>query len=128
MRAKEFINEGGTGSLISGVADAIPSLNVLPGLENQDVYKQYRYGVALAAARAAQAGDVQFDPQSVFGEKMIVVARDDTEEETIALALQMIGQPNNKRLISTSKSTEAADVNTKSPCAPQYKTKRASKR
>ena len=124
MRAKEFINEGGTGSIQTAVADAIPSLYVMPGLRNSDPYEQYRYGVALASAKALQAGDVSFDAESVFGDKMVIATRSKEEDEIIALALGMVGQSGSSKLITSKYSTEAPDVNTRSPSAPQYQPKR----
>lgn len=124
MRAKEFINEGGTGSLQVAAADAIPSLYVMPTLRNTDPYEQYRYGVALASAKALQAGEVSFDKESVFGDKMVLTARSKEEDEIIALALGMVGQSGSSKLITSKQSTEAPDVNTRSPSAPQYQPKR----
>jgi hypothetical protein len=113
MRAKEFIKES---SIASGVARAMPSTYVLPELRSQDAYTQYRFGMALASARAKAKGEVQdFTDESSFGENMVVVARSKEEEETLSMALSLYGKDNSKRLISTPKSQEPKDTQTKSP-------------
>ena len=53
MRAREFINEGKTGSLQDDVAKALPSTYAIPELKNQDPYLQYRFSVAIAGAKGA---------------------------------------------------------------------------
>lgn len=117
MRAKEFITEGGTGSLAPGVADALPATWVLPDLKSQDPYLQYRFGLALAAARAQAAGEVSYADESMFGEKMVVMAYTPEEEKTLNMALAMYGKNNASQLISTRSSKESSDVSTKSPVA-----------
>ena len=115
MRAYEFITEDNTGSLGPGVADAMPATYVMPELKNQDPYLQYRFGLALASARARSAGEVTYNSASKFGENMTVVARSKEEEETLAMALALFGHLNSSHLISTSKSEETADVYKQSP-------------
>jgi len=117
MRAKEFITEGGTGSLAPGVADALPATWVLPDLKSQDPYLQYRFGLALAAARAQAAGEVSYADESMFGEKMVVMAYTPEEEKTLNMALAMYGKNNASQLISTRSSSEASDVQKHSPVA-----------
>ena len=115
MRAKEFIPEssGHTGSLQDDVARALPATFVLPELKNQDAYLQYRFGVALAAARGAKAraedGMPPFATTSAWGENQIVVSYDPSIEELIDDALKLMGK-SKKIQISTSKSQESTDV------------------
>jgi len=118
MRAKEFITEGGTGSLAPGVANALPAAYALPELQNQDAYLQYRFGLALAAARANKQDGIPYNYESVFGENMLVVTRSKEEEETLNMALTLFGRKNAKKLISTSRSEESPDVNKQSPVVP----------
>lgn len=118
MRAKEFIAEDNTGSLGPGVANALPATWVLPDLKSQDPYEQYRFGLALASARAKAAGELPFNSDSKFGENMTVVAWSEEEEKTIAMALALFGKLNRSELISTRSSSESSDVNKQSPMQP----------
>ena len=112
MKIKEVISEGGTGSLTQAVARAMPTTWVLPELTNQDPYMQYRMGMALAAARSGEP----MVTQSAFGENMSIVGYTDADDETVRLALKLIGKKYAKgaKSISTKKSEEAPDVNTSS--------------
>lgn len=114
MRLKDLLETTAPG-LDSDVADAIPPTMIFPELINSDTYKQYRYIVALAAARAVAAGDVEFDPASSWNESLAALAYTPEEMETIKLANKMMGV--NGVMLSTSKSHEAAHVNTVSPVA-----------
>ena len=67
MKAKEFISEAIENK---PDLDPLPATYVLPKLQNQDAYLQYRFGIALASARARVAGEIPFEPQSDFGENM----------------------------------------------------------
>ncbi len=115
MRAKEFIIENETDTIEAGVADAMPATYALSGLKNNDAYQQYRFGLALASARARKEDDATFTDESEYGENMVVVARSAEEEETLAMALALFGHNNEKKLISTKKSEEAKDTYTQSP-------------
>lgn len=118
MRAKEFINEGRTGSIQNDVAKALPATFSIPELKNQDPYLQYRFGVAIAGAKGAKkrAEDnvPDYSKESLWGENEIVVSFDPSIDEWLTDALKMIGIKGKKRL-STEKSEEADDVSTKSP-------------
>ena len=122
MRAKEFIQE----SIQQEVADAIPSLYSIPELKNQDPYKQYRMGVALATARAVENGDVEFTQNSEWNENMLVGSFSAEGDETIQLALKLMKV---KAIAATSKtSDELKDTNSVSPVAKYKPTKKPSKR
>ncbi len=122
MRSSEFIIES-EDKVDNASAAAMPATFALPGLQNQDAYRQYRFGIALAAARAHSEGHIPVNSSSDFGENMVVVARSKEEEEQLALALTLVGQGGQSKMITTSKSEETSDVNTKSPGAPQYSRK-----
>jgi len=115
MKIREVIVENGTGSLAPAVARTLPSTYVLPHLKNQDPYLQYRMGMALAAAR---------HPEN--WENMSVVGYTDADDETLKLALKLIGPEYaaGAKLISTKKSEEATDVNKTSPMQAQGPIKR----
>ena len=120
MKAKEFINES---AVADEVSHTLPATFALPGLQNQDAYLQYRFGITLASARAQQAGEVEVDDESEFGENMIVVAKTKEEEEQLDLALSKFGGSGPKKQLATAKSSEPPDTYTKSPTAPQYSRK-----
>lgn len=112
------------GTLRDEVNNAVPNMISVPSLANQDPYKQYRMGVALAAARAADQGLITMDQQSAFGENMIMVAQTDEGARTIELALKMMGVTDAKQL-STVPSEESKTVNTVSPVAKFHPTKKS---
>lgn len=115
------IFEGRTGSLQPDVAAALPATYAIPELKNQDPYLQYRFGVAMAGAKGAakrkEDGVPEYNRESPWGENEIVVSFDPNIETYIDDALNQMGIKG-KRLISTRKSEEAADVGKKSPVTP----------
>jgi hypothetical protein len=93
---------------------------VLPGLSSQDPYKTYRFGVALARARANSAleQDGVVDPfaaEGAFGELAVVSGFDSGVEAIIDQALTMTDTPGGKVLVGSKSSEEPATVSTKSP-------------
>jgi len=118
MRAREFISEQAHGSLQPGVAEALPSTFIIPGLPNQNSYVQYRYGVALAGAGAKEAlekeGMDTFHRESPWGDGMIVVAYDESEVALMkkALALMNVGGATQ---LSTAASEESSTTGKISP-------------
>lgn len=104
------------GSLQDDVADALPTTQVMPELKNQDAYLQYRFGMALAAARAAKEGEIEWEDESAFGENMVVVSRTPEEEEQVKMALSMVPQHAVKQ-ISDSESHEPDETEVTSPVA-----------
>jgi hypothetical protein len=121
MKIKEILSEGGTGSLTTAVARAMPTTWELPGLPNQDPYLQYRMGLAMANARS----DEPFDDKSAFGENMSIVGYTDADNETVKLALKRMGAPysDGAHSIATRKSEEATDINKKSPTPAKKRNK-----
>ena len=121
MRAREFIQEGRTGSIAPDVGRALPGAFKIPALKNQDPYLQYRFGVAIAGAKGAaqRAKDnvPNFDgKESVFGENEIVVSYDPHVVDYIHDALRAMGMPPSDAVqIGTMKSEEATDVDKVSP-------------
>lgn len=120
MRAKEFITEQ-HGTLAQDVSRALPGTYTIPGLPNNDFYKQYRFGVAMADARGhteREKDDVdpfEFNSDTAWGENMIVSAyMDDDISKDIDYAMKKVGATG-KKLISTPKSEEAVDVTKNSP-------------
>ena len=95
MRAKEFITEQRVDTLQADVAAAMPATYVIPKLQNNDAYAQYRFGMAMAGARGqkerARDGIKPMEPASAWGENEIVVSYDPTVEEVIDQALKTVG-------------------------------------
>ena len=121
MRAKEFINEGRTGTITRDVGLALPGAFKIPALKNQDPYLQYRFGVAIAGAKGASQrakdGVPEFDgKESVFGENEILVSYDPHVKDYIHDALRAMGMPPSDAIqIGTMASEEAPDVDKTSP-------------
>lgn len=124
MKINEILTEGGSGSMKDAAARALPSTTVLPSLKNQDAYLQYRFGLAIAAARSGIATD-EFSSEGAFGENMTVIGYAESDPETVDLALKLMGKEyaKGKKMISTTKSQEATDVGTSSPVAKKQKNK-----
>ncbi len=95
MRAKEFINEtkfqGKAGKMSQDVSDALPGVFVQKDLRNTDPYMQYRYALAVAAARAHKEHGVHFDQESSWAENLTQVMYTPEDEETIKLASKLMG-------------------------------------
>lgn len=124
MRAKEFLNEvklhGTYGHVEKNVSDSLPGAFVQRDLRNTDPYMQYRYGVALAGARAKKEHDVEFEQESAWAENLAVVTYAKEDEETIRLADAMMGV--NATRIASQTSTET-NVNAASPVPTKKKNK-----
>jgi|TARA_R110000868_G_scaffold393057_1_gene663962 hypothetical protein len=125
MRAKEFITEvklhGTFGTMDPQVSSSLPAVIVQRELRNTDPYMQYRYGLALAGARAAQEHDTQFDQESAWAENLAIITYTPEDEETIRLADKMMGVTGTK--IGKTGSRETSDVNAQSPVAKPKKNK-----
>ena len=123
MRAKEFINEytlGRTGIITQDVALALPGAFKIPKLQNNDPYKQYRFGVAIAGAKGRaqrkKDGVPDYEKDSIFGENEIVVSYDPNVEEWIDDALATMGMSSSDCVrIATQDSEEMPDVEKISP-------------
>ena len=121
MRAKEFIveNNYNDGEALE-ISKAMPATYAISKLPNSDFYKQYRFGVAIAAARSEEARRNEpaptMAPASIWGENEIVVSYDSTTSDVIDAALKIVGlAPKDKKMISTEKSEEMPTVNHQSP-------------
>lgn len=125
MRAREFIKEDK--DLAPEYADPMRYTYVLPGLSAADPYKNYRFGVAMARARADYAAkqnplNNNIDPfmpewsaETAFGENGVVSGFNNNIEPVIDQALKMTKTPGGKRLVSSPKSEEPDFVVTQSP-------------
>ena len=123
MRAREFIFEddkGRTGSITQDVALALPGAFKIPKLQNNDPYKQYRFGMAIAGAKGRaqrkKDGVPDYEEDSIFGENEIVVSYDPNVEEWIDDALQSMGMSSSDCVrIATQNSQEMPDIEKTSP-------------
>jgi hypothetical protein len=113
MRAKEFITEN---SLPERITNPLPSTWVIPELQNQNAYLQYRFSVALAGAKAARNGDIpRLSKDSVWGENQVLSGYMNPDlEQDIDFALGEMGIQG-KKLVTTKHSEETSDTGIVSP-------------
>ena len=124
MRAREFIVEQKLDDAHDGlaiVAKSLPNTFIIPGLENQDFYQLYRFGVAMAAVRGESGTDnvqngfePEFQAESDWGEHQIVSSMDPEVGQLIDKALHKIGK-SGKKAVSTPTSDEMDDTLLQSP-------------
>lgn len=117
MRAHEFITEQNSGSLMKDVVHTLPSSYAIPQLKNQDPYLQYRFGVALAAAKARRidAENVEkYTKETPWGENQVIVSYGEDAGSDIDAALRDMGM-SGKRRVSTKDSKELPGTDAKSP-------------
>lgn len=128
MRAKEFIRENWNGkshgkpAKVSKQVDAaLPGAFVQRQLRNTDQYMQYRYGLAVAAARAQAAGHIEFEQESAWSENLSQVMYTPEDEETIMLASKLMGVTPTR--ITNNASEESKGTETQSPVAKPKRNK-----
>ena len=114
MRAKEFITE--QSNLPDRITKPMPSTWVIPELQNQNAYLQYRFSIALAGARAARNGDIsKLDKESVWGENQLVSGYMNPDiAQDIDFALGEMGL-SGKKLVTSEHSEETTDTGIASP-------------
>ena len=120
MRAREFITE--QANLAPEQADPMRYTYVLPGLSAADPYNNYRFGVAIARARAdAGSNDgindhmPEWSAETAFGEHGVVVGMVPSIDKVIDAALKMTKTPGGKKMVSSGPSEEPAFVAHQSP-------------
>lgn len=131
MIVREIIQEqvepkftGTSKPLPSRVTDPLPGAYVQKNLRNTDPYLQYRYGLAVAAARAIKNGELSpeaFQQETEWAENLTQIGFVPEDEETVALASKMMGIT--PRKITKTKSSETDAVNKTSPVAKKKKNK-----
>ena len=107
------LTESTTPGLPDGVRRTISPTMTIPSLINSDTYRQYRYTLALAAARAVAAGDVEFNAESTWNESMAAIAYTEEELQTIEMANKLMNVQG--VMISDGPSQETTDTQTTSP-------------
>ena len=119
MRAKEFVAES-RAKLAPESSGPMQNTYVIPGLPSQDPYRTYRFGVAMARARANSALEQDgvaepFAAEGAFGELAVVSGFDSGVEAIIDQALTMTDTPGCKVLVGSKGSEEPTTVSTRSP-------------
>jgi hypothetical protein len=116
MRARDFVTEQ-QARLRDEVGAPFKDTYIIPGLPSQDPYRTYRFGVAMARARAEKVADFDepFESEGPFGEYAMVSGFDDTVDELIDQALRMTNTPGGKRLMGSRHSEEPNLINKISP-------------
>lgn len=121
MRAREFIKES-RGHLPAEAAGPMHDTYMMPGLRNNDAYRSYRFGVALARARADIGGPgkdlPKWNSESAMGMYGIIAGFDENIDPVIDLALKMTNIPGGKIPVSTDDSEEPKSVSKSSPVKP----------
>lgn len=117
MRAREFIIEQ-RGKLPDEIISPMQNTYIIPGLTSQDPYRTYRFGVAIARARAQEEFDQNvpvFQEEGAFGEHAVVVPFNAQEKDIIDKAITMIGLSGGAKLVSSLSSQEPLNTNVASP-------------
>ena len=118
MRAREFVSES-RAKLPIEAAGPMHDTYMLPGLRNNDAYRSYRFGVAMARARADLGGPgkdlPKWNSESAMGMYGIIAGFDENVDPVIDLALKMTDTPGGKISVSSDDSEEPAYVVTRSP-------------
>lgn len=124
MRAKEFITEQ-TGSILPEVQRTLPAAWVIDALQNNDFYKQYRFGVALAGAKGAEQrkkdGVPEYARETTWGENEVIISYAGVNplKKYLDDALREMGlSPSAAKLVTTDKSEEPEDTGIKSTLKP----------
>ena len=121
MRAREFVTES-RAKLPPEAAGPMHDTYMLPGLRNNDAYRSYRFGVAMARARADLGGagkDLpKWNTESAMGMYGIVSGFDENVDPVIDLALKMTNIAGGKISVSSDDSEEPAYVDSTSPIKP----------
>jgi hypothetical protein len=118
MRAREFVVES-RAKLPVEAAGPMHDTYMLPGLRNNDAYRSYRFGVAMARARADLGGagkDLpKWNTESAMGMYGIIAGFDENVDPVIDLALKMTDISGGKVSVSSDDSQEPDYVDITSP-------------
>jgi hypothetical protein len=127
MRAREFVSESklekfDTAPLPANYAYPMHDTFVLPGIRNNDAYKSYRFGVALARARAdiggAGADLPEWHAYGGLGPNAVIAGFNNTVDPVIDRALAMTDIPGGKRPVGSNASEEPPGGQPVSPIKP----------
>ena len=122
MRAHEFISESKIAKLPKYTRDPLEHAYFLPGIRNNDAYRTYRLGTAIARARAEKdPGSKDFPDwhaESAFGENSVVMGAVVDVKDVVTRALEMTGYSGGKVAVGSARSHEPVTVNQTSPIRP----------
>jgi hypothetical protein len=126
---KRALAEGGTTPKSHGtfkgldaeLNDTLPGVWVQRQLRNTDPYMQYRYALAIAAARADAAGHIDFEQESAWSENLVIVGYTPEDAEVIKMADKLMGVSGTR--LADDASRESTDVSTHSPVATPKRNK-----
>lgn len=119
MRAREFITE--QQDLAPEQEAPMRQTYIIPGLSAADPYNNYRFGVAMARARADYHKDdvnpykPDWSTETPFGEHGVVVGMNAGIKPVIDAALRMTGTKGGKKLVTSADSEEPPATNKSSP-------------
>jgi hypothetical protein len=122
MRAREFITE--QQDLAPEQEAPMRQTYTIPGLSASDPYNNYRFGVAMARARADYRKDdvnpykPEWSKETPFGEHGVVIGMNAGIRPVIDAALKMTGTKGGKKLVTSPDSDEPEFVDTASPIKP----------
>ena len=119
MRAREFVTEARREKLPASTRDPLAWAYFLPGIRNNDAYRTYRLGTAIARARAEGAVDSdrfpEFEPQSAFAENSVIIGSEVDPADVITRALELTGYSGGMVNVGSRESHEPKSVNDRSP-------------
>jgi len=119
MRAREFITE--EQRLPPEQGDPMRQTFILPGLNSDQPYQTYRFGMAMARARSDAGTDdlnpyiLPWNQEEVFGNHAVVAGINKNVDPIIDQALKMTKTPGGKKLIGDAHSHEPPGIDTVSP-------------
>jgi hypothetical protein len=113
VRLKDLYEGLHAAPLRTDLTDTLPPTYVIPDLQNNDSYVQYRYLVALAAAEAIERGEIDMAQASTWNEMTSVVCYTPAEETIVKDVNKHMGVYGKK--ISKTPSKEPTWVNRNSP-------------
>ena len=118
MRAREFVTES-RASLPVEAGAPMHDVYMLPGIRNNDAYRSYRFGVAIARARADIGGAGKdlpgWNTESAMGMYGVIAGFNETVDPVIDAALKMTDTPGGKIPVSSDASEEPDYVDSQSP-------------
>lgn len=122
MRAREFVTEARTTRLPAYTRDPLEHAYYLPGIRNNDSYRTYRLGTAIARARAEKDGGAdgfpEWHPESAFGENSVIVGPVTDIQDIVKRALEMTGYGGGMASVGSRSSHEPDSTNQSSPVRP----------
>lgn len=116
MKISDLMENFHAAPLRKDLTATMPPTVVIPSLQNNDAYTQYRYLMALASAEAVRRGEVSMDQESAWNENMAVVCYSPAELEIVDMANKILGVVGEK--ISSTPSQEPNRINVSSPVRP----------